>query len=354
MVWGIMKQSRTARLALLLVTCFVSSSLFTLEAWAQQTQNRVDARPSEPAKTLEATNSNQDSVASELFEWTDTERNRQIPAKVFWPDSKLHPGPRPLVIVSHGLGGSRMGYRYLGEALAKSGFVAVHPQHLGSDRALWSRNPFTLLGNFRDAAQDGNAVARAFDVSFVINHILKMPNSPVKIDPDRIAIAGHSYGANTAMLIAGAKVSREQVLQSFNDARVKAAIIISAPPFYGDEDLGAILGEITIPTLHITGTNDFIRVPGYRSGPSDRRAVFEALAQNPSVPKTFISFRDATHSMFTGWSRGEESLNKVVQSATAEATVTFLKTTLLGQSERSLATWIQQRRSGLFAEIETR
>ena len=44
----------------------------------------------------------------------------------------------PVVVFSHGMGGSRRGYSYLGSYWAAHGFVAMHVQHIGSDRRLWA------------------------------------------------------------------------------------------------------------------------------------------------------------------------------------------------------------------------
>ena len=46
-----------------------------------------------------------------------------------------------VVIISHGLGGSRHGYTYLSEGLARAGFLVLHLQHNGSDNAVWENVP---------------------------------------------------------------------------------------------------------------------------------------------------------------------------------------------------------------------
>ena len=54
-----------------------------------------------------------------------------MPVKIYYPVDLSEPAPA--VIVSHGLGGSREGYAYLGRHLASHGYVVVHVTHLGSD-----------------------------------------------------------------------------------------------------------------------------------------------------------------------------------------------------------------------------
>src|SRR5437879_4469297 len=69
------------------------------------------------------------------LDWHDAKRNRAVPAKIYFP--KEGAGALPVVIFSHGLGGSRDGYEYLGRHWAGCGYVSVHLQHIGSDSAVW-------------------------------------------------------------------------------------------------------------------------------------------------------------------------------------------------------------------------
>src|SRR6266853_1908326 len=57
----------------------------------------------------------------------DETRNRDIPLRVYLP---AHTTPEPVVLFSHGLGGSRGGSAYLGKHWAARGYVAVFIQHL--------------------------------------------------------------------------------------------------------------------------------------------------------------------------------------------------------------------------------
>ena len=153
-----------------------------------------------------------DAVEAIDMEWTDAARQRQIPARLYWPTSiKTEPAKAPLVVFSHGLGGSRLGYSYLGRYLAEQGYAVLHLQHAGSDRAVWTSGIFSMLSNLRAAASDANAIARAQDVSFAITRVLADERFAPRIDASAIAVAGHSYGANTAMLVTGAEIGRAHV-----------------------------------------------------------------------------------------------------------------------------------------------
>lgn len=275
--------------------------------------------------------------------WADAERQREVPVRLYWPAGASPGSPVPLVVFSHGLGGSRAGYSYLGRHWASLGFASLHVQHAGSDRAVWSGNIFKMFGNVQTAASEGNALDRAKDVSFAITSILKSTEFGPNINPGAIAVAGHSYGANTALLIGGATVERNGKPLTLRDERVKALILISAPPFTGEGALSTILGPIRVPTLHVTGTEDIIRVPGYYSDVADRVAVYDAVA---APGKLLTIFKGATHSIFTDRSApaGFE-LNAAVKKATRELSGLFLKTVLAGASGQAVDDWLQAQRA---------
>ena len=78
-------------------------------------------------------------VANSKLDWHDAKRDRNVPVKIYFP--KDGPGPFPVVVFSHGLGGSRDGYEYLGRHWAGCGYVSVHVQHIGSDDSVWKDVP---------------------------------------------------------------------------------------------------------------------------------------------------------------------------------------------------------------------
>ena len=271
--------------------------------------------------------------------WNDSGRQREIPVRLYWPDAASKAAPVPLVVFSHGLGGSRAGYSYLGRHWASLGFASLHVQHAGSDRAVWGGNIFKLVGSLQTAASEANAIDRAKDVSFAITTILGSKDYGAQINAAAIAVAGHSYGANTALLVGGATVERDGKPLSLRDNRVKALVLISAPPFTGEGDMVNILNPVKLPTLHVTGTDDVIRVPGYYSDLGDRIAVFDALRGSE---KLLTVFKGATHSIFTDRSdRGGNELAVNVKRATRELSGLFLKAVLAGAPGRSVDDWVQ-------------
>ncbi len=272
------------------------------------------------------------------LEWTDLSRGRAVPVRLYLPAAASSENPVPLVVFSHGIGGSRSGYSYLGRYWASQGFASLHVQHVGSDTSIWFGNPFGLPGRLQDAAQEGEAIARVHDLHFALDRLLASEWA-WRIDARHIVAAGHSYGANTALLAVGARVERNGQIMDLGDPRIKAAILISSPPFYGTPAPGRILASVTVPTLHITATEDVIRVPGYYSGAEDRVAVFDAVG---GPRKTLAVFAGGSHSMFTDRSgTGGAELNGLVKVATKELALAFMRN-VFGASDEPLRRWSTQ------------
>jgi alpha-beta hydrolase superfamily lysophospholipase len=281
-------------------------------------------------------------------DWFDSTRNRAVPVRMYLP-SAIKPGQRvPLVVFSHGIGGSRLGYSYLGRYWAAQGFASLHLQHVGSDRALWTGgSPLGLVGRLHGAAQDSEAIARARDLRFALDQMLTGDLAHL-IDSNSIVAAGHSYGANTTLLTAGAQVNRQGQLLNLLDSRLRAAILISAPPFYGETAVGPILTSVRLPTLHITATDDVIRIPGYYSAAQDRIAIFDAVG---SRQKMLVVFAGGSHSIFTDRAgTGGLLLNSQVKTATCELTTAFMQHAL-GIQGHGLQAW-PQRYQAILARFE--
>ena len=109
------------------------------------------------------------------------------------PDAPAIPGAKPLVVISHGHGGSDLGHHDLAVYLASHGFVVATLQHPGD--------------NFRDASGDGHPevmIGRPIQVKATISMLLADPHWKPLIDPDRIGVAGFSNGGYTTLLLVGA------------------------------------------------------------------------------------------------------------------------------------------------------
>jgi predicted dienelactone hydrolase len=244
-------------------------------------------------------------------DWLDERRDRLVPIRLYLPRSDR---PVPLVVFSHGLGGTRAGYAHLGRHWAAQGVATLHPQHAGSDRAVWSAGGLGVLGALRSAATPEQAFARAQDVRFVIDQAFTPGALAERLDASRIAVAGHSFGANTALLACGARYRNpDGRVSECRDERVRAAVVLSAPSLPTDQDPGFAYRGVAVPSLHLTGTHDSTPIPGLSTEPAQRRVAFDRV---PGGPRFLGVFEGGRHSMFNDWSR-DEAIKAGARSLTA-------------------------------------
>ena len=256
----------------------------------------------------------------------DASRQRPVPSRLYLPLHTSPARPIPLVVFSHGLGGARTGYSYLARHWANAGMASLHPQHVGSDNSVWRGNPLELLQRLQTAARESEALARVLDLRFALNQVLASDQGQL-FDVSKIAVAGHSYGANTAMLVAGAKVETgSATLRDLRDRRMQAVILISAPPLLGQGPAEQVLGSVSVPTLHITSLEDTINLPGYSSTVNDRIAIFDAMTQSP---RALAVYNTGGHSIFTDrTTRSGPEASARIKGATQELSTIFLRQSL--------------------------
>lgn len=110
------------------------------------------------------------------------------------------PGKMPLILLSHGTGGSAAGLGWLGEALAEDGYIVAAVNHHGNTGA----EPNPML--------QGTIVwwDRPQDLSVVIDKLLADPRFGPRIDVSRMGVAGFSIGGYTALAAVGARLSLVQ------------------------------------------------------------------------------------------------------------------------------------------------
>lgn len=236
-------------------------------------------------------------VKTILVTWHDDARDRDVPAKIYYPTpskSAATFAPLPVIIFSHGLGGSREGYSYVGEYWAAHGYVCVHLQHLGSDEAIWKDAKAPMAAVKRAAADPDNARNRPLDVKFALDRITLLntdATSPLKgrLDLAHIGLAGHSFGAFTTMTT----VNPGGLLAAKSyDPRIKAAIAMSTPAAKRPE----IYEGIKIPVYHLTGTADTDPVGG-ATDPKQRRLPYD---KTKSASAALLTFEGGDHGVFSG------------------------------------------------------
>jgi predicted dienelactone hydrolase len=235
-------------------------------------------------------------AATHDLEVRDAARDRTVPVRVFLPAEASE--PCPVVLFSHGLGGSREGSGYLGDHWSRRGYAAVFLQHPGSDTAVWQDvPPARRLAAMREAASLANFRLRVEDVAAVIDAVgawHRDADHPLagRLDPDRVGMAGHSFGAQTTQAVAGQ--SYPLVGRRFTDPRIKAAVIMSPGTPQGRRDPADAFAEVAIPWLLMTGTKDTAVIGG--QSVESRRAVFPALPEGRAYE---LVLHAAEHSAFT-------------------------------------------------------
>lgn len=105
----------------------------------------------------------------------------------------------PVVLLSHGSGGSLMDLSWFGSNLAAHGFVVVALNHPGN--------------TFGDTSPEGFARAyeRPQDFTVILDHLLKDPKWGPRVDPERIGASGHSMGGYTALALVGLNLNLEWI-----------------------------------------------------------------------------------------------------------------------------------------------
>ena len=222
------------------------------------------------------------------------DKDREVPLRVDLPESKQ---PAPIVLFSHGLGGSRDGNHFMGDHWAGRGYVAVFLQHPGSDTSVWRDVPLReRMSSMRDAASGKNLMLRCEDVQTTLDQLAKWNGTaghPLfgRLDLDHVGMSGHSFGAQTTQAVSGQTFPLNV---SKVDDRIDAAIAFSpGSPAAGSKSQA--FSSVKIPWMLMTGTNDVAAIGGQTL--ESRLAVYPSLPL--SIDKFELVLKDAEHSAFT-------------------------------------------------------
>lgn len=168
----------------------------------------------------------------------------------------------PVIVFSHGYGWSMNGYAPLADHWAAHGFVVLQPTHLDSRTlGLPAEDPRTpRIWRFR--IEDLKRVLDGLDVLEA-----SLPGLEGRLDRSRVAVAGHSWGAQTASTLLGARALGSDGVpgEDFSDPRVKAGVLLALTGL-GD-DLTPFAAEhfpfmrpsfdtMTTPALIVAGDHD--------------------------------------------------------------------------------------------------
>jgi predicted dienelactone hydrolase len=182
-------------------------------------------------------------------------------------------GGWPLVLLSHGTGGSAMQMAWLGTALARAGFIAVAVDHPGNN----SNGKMT---------PEGMALwwERATDLSQVLDMMLADELFGKQIDQARVGAAGYSIGGYTVMELGGARTDVSELLRACRqDADMAVCHVPEARGMGGPEEI--------LPVVRKTSAESLARSDGDYS--DERVGAVFAIA--PALG--FTQTEDSLHAM---------------------------------------------------------
>jgi dienelactone hydrolase len=267
------------------------------------TQTSVIATEAYSFKTIDAPSPY--AIAWLDHSWHDAVRNRNVPARIYYPTNGSEKESFPLIVFSTGLGRSRDDCAYLGRHWARCGYVAVHVQHIGSDEAARQGTLRPLKELQKAFYSQQNIQNRPMDIIFVIHQIEAMQRegaTPAKqCDVMRIGVAGHDFGAQTVLGLVG-QVLPGQI--AFDEPRVKAVLAMSSPVPLGQVPLELAYSGITRPCMHITGTADNSIVGTTQA--SQRRLPFDYTS---GADQFLLTFRGVDHMTYSGHLRASNGSN---------------------------------------------
>lgn len=207
----------------------------------------------------------------------------ETPMRVYVPAMS---GCAPLALISPGAGGSEDGYSYLAKALQEDGWRAIvmgHKESGGASLRSDMRESHGVKKGLQELVNDPAAyTARTMDIAAA----LKWANSSCKAP--FVALLGHSMGARTVLLEAGAKNNYGVKSANRFDAYIALSPDGPGPMFPKDSWDG-----IHKPVLMLTGTRD-----GSLDGDWKTRTIpYDAM---PAGCKWLGVIDGATHMNFAG------------------------------------------------------
>ncbi|EWC63706.1 hypothetical protein UO65_1003 [Actinokineospora spheciospongiae] len=172
-------------------------------------------------------------------------------------------GELPVIVFSHGFGESLDGYAPLVDFWAAHGFVVVQPTHLDSRTLDLAPDDPRHPDIWRTRVEDLTRVVDQLDVVEAA-----VPGLAGRLDRSRVAAAGHSWGAQTASTLLGARVLDADGVpgEDLSDPRITAGVLLAAPGT-GGADLAPFAAEqfpfmnpgfagMTTPALVVAGDAD--------------------------------------------------------------------------------------------------
>lgn len=157
-------------------------------------------------------------------------------------DAPMIAGKYPLVLISHGSGGSHLIYHTITRHLAQNGFIVAMTEHYGNNR---------VDNHLGDSVE--NLQYRPRHLKMTIDRLLDHPDFGKNLN-GKVAVIGHSMGGYTALALAGGtpRTMEGEVITVDHDPRVVAAVLLA--PATGWFMHG--LDKVSIPILILMAEHD--------------------------------------------------------------------------------------------------
>lgn len=169
----------------------------------------------------------------------------------------------PLIVFSHGFGWSLDGYAPLVDFWAARGFVVIQPTHLDSRTLSVAPDDPRFPEIWRFRVEDLKRILDRLDLVEAA-----VPGLGGRLDRSRVAVAGHSWGGQTASTLLGARVldSDGEPGEDMSDSRIKAGVLLSTTGTGGDDltpfaaenlpFMNPSFDDMITPTLVVAGDHD--------------------------------------------------------------------------------------------------
>jgi pimeloyl-ACP methyl ester carboxylesterase len=204
----------------------------------------------------------------------------------------------PIILFSHGNGQSLYAYGPLANHWASQGFVVIHSTHLDSRMVGLAQDDPRRTQLWRHREHDLVHILDALPAL-----LAAMPGLQGRADRDRVAVAGHSWGAQTASMLLGSRHPDPDggPVVDIRDDRVRAGVLLTIPGT-GGANLSPFAAErfpfmhpdfsgMTAPALIVAGDAD--RGAMTVRGPEWWR---EAYDFSPA-PKVLLTLHSGEHSL---------------------------------------------------------
>jgi pimeloyl-ACP methyl ester carboxylesterase len=243
----------------------------------------------------------------------------------------------PAVLWSPGLGGGRgNGGQWVAAWLA-AGIAVIRLEHPGSDAAVYAglASPEQRAQRVRDAASPVQLMARIGDAALVLDALALGSRlgacATVRIDRDRLALAGHSMGAWVVQAMAGQRP--DGLTAPVVDRRLRAFIAMSSTGPLDPAAARAQFGGIAAPLLVITGSEDGVPAGATPAVAADQRAARASLFTGVPADgrKALLVVAGADHMLFAGDTRRQPA-QAAMQARVARLTRVWLRKWLLGDA----------------------